>query len=89
MVFEIKFDHVLSDFGFKEIVDDQCIYHKFKDSRLIFFVLYVDDVLLPSNDMAILLETKSFLSKNFEMKDLEDASFMIASRFNVTEHVKY
>jgi len=27
--------------------------------------------------MALLLETKSFLSKNFEMKDLGDVSFVI------------
>jgi len=40
-------------------------------------VLYVDDILLASNDMVLLLETISFLSKNFEMKDLGDASFVI------------
>ena len=52
-------------------------YHKFKESKLIFLVLYVDDILLASNDIDILLETKSFLSKNFEIKDLGDASFVI------------
>ena len=41
-------------------------------------MLYVDDILLASNDMVLLLETKSFLSKNFEMKDLGDASFVIS-----------
>ena len=58
-------------------MDDQCIYHKFKESKFIFLVLYVDDILLASNDMILLLETKSFLSKNFEMKDLGEASFVI------------
>jgi len=57
----LKFDQVISDFGFKENVDDQCIYHKFKESR--FLVLYVDDILLASNDMALLLETKSSLKE--------------------------
>ena len=37
----------------------------------------MDDILLASNDIALLLEIKSFLSKNFEMKNLEDVSFMI------------
>ena len=41
-------------------------------------MLYVDDILLASNDMALVLETKNFLSKNFEMKDLEDISFVIS-----------
>ena len=59
----LKFDQVISDFDFMDNVVDQCIYHKFKESKLIFLVLYVDDILLASNDMALLLETKSSLSK--------------------------
>ena len=70
----MKFDHVISDFSFKKIIYDQYIYHKFKESRLIFLLLYVDDILLASKDMVLLLETKSFLSKNFE---IGDASFVI------------
>ena len=37
----------------------------------------MDDILLASNDMVLLLDTKSLLSKNFEMKDLGEASFVI------------
>ena len=37
----------------------------------------MDDILLASNDIDLLLEIKSFLSNNFEMKDLRDASFVI------------
>ncbi|KAK4841202.1 hypothetical protein QYF36_000610 [Acer negundo] len=44
-------------------------------SKHIFLVLYVDDILLVTNDIGMLHETKRFLSKNFEMKDLSDASF--------------
>ena len=73
----LKFDQVISNFGFKENIVDQCIHHKFKESRLIFLVLYVDDILLASDDMVLLLDTKSLLSKNFEMKDLGEASFVI------------
>ena len=56
---------------------DNCVYHKFSGSRYIFLVLYVDDILLACNDMGLLSETKSFLSKNFEMKDLGEASFVL------------
>ena len=75
--FFLKFHQVISGFGFKENIIDQCVYHKFKENRLIFLVLYVDDILIASNDMALLLETKSFLSKNFEMKDLGEASCVL------------
>ena len=40
-------------------------------------ILYVDDILLAANDLGILYETKSFLSKNFEMKDMGEASYVI------------
>ena len=40
-------------------------------------MLYMDDILLASNDIDLLLEIKSFLAKNFEMKDLREASFVI------------
>ena len=75
MVFE--FDQVISGYDFKINIANQCIYHKFKGSRFIFLVMYVDDILLASNDIDLLLEIKSFLSKNFEIKDLGDASFVI------------
>ena len=56
---------------------DDCIYHKFSGSKHIYLVLYVDDILLATNDIGMLHETKRFLSKKFEMKDLDDASFML------------
>jgi hypothetical protein len=37
----------------------------------------VDDILLASSDVSMLLETKRFLSSNFDMKDLSEASFVI------------
>jgi hypothetical protein len=40
-------------------------------------VLYVDDILLASSDVHLLLKTKSFLSSHFEMKDLGEASFVL------------
>jgi len=39
--------------------------------------LYADDVLLATNDKKILYETKRFLSKKIEMKDLGRASFVL------------
>ena len=39
--------------------------------------LYVDDILLTSSDVSLLLETKKFLSSKFDMKDLGEASFVL------------
>jgi hypothetical protein len=37
----------------------------------------VDDILLASSDVSLLLEPKRFLSSNFDMKDLDEASFIL------------
>jgi hypothetical protein len=46
------------------------------------FILYVDNILLASSDVSLLLETKIFLSSNFDMKDLGEASFVIGIKIH-------
>jgi hypothetical protein len=58
--------------GFKENIEDNCVYAKFKNGKFIFLVLYVDDILLASSDVSLLLETKKF-----DMKDLGEALFVL------------
>ena len=50
---------------------------KVSGSRFIILVLYVDDILLAANDKGMLNDVKEFLSKNFEMKDMGEASYVI------------
>ena len=64
----LKFDGTIRKFGFKENVEDNCIYIKFKNEKFIFLIFYVDDILLASSDVNLLLETKKFLSLNFTWK---------------------
>ena len=72
-----KFHQVITSYGFEANVVDDCVYHKFSGSKYIFLVLYVDDILLATSDARLLHETKKFLTKNFEMKDLGNASFVL------------
>ena len=71
-----KFDKVITSFGSKENIVDQCIYHKIGGSKFILLVLYVDYILLTNNNIGLLHETKRFLTNDFEIKDLGNASFM-------------
>ena len=73
----MKFDKTIKEFGFKENVEDNCVYAKFKNGKYIFLILYVDDILLASSDVSLLRETKSFLSSHFEMKHLGEANFVL------------
>lgn len=53
------------------------MHHKFSESRYIFLILFVDNILITVNDKEILCETKKFLLKNLEIKDLGEASFAL------------
>jgi Reverse transcriptase (RNA-dependent DNA polymerase) len=73
----IKFNTIITSFGFKENTIDHCIYQKISGSKFIYLILYVDDILLAANNLSLLYETKKFLSTNFEMKDMEEISYVI------------
>ncbi|KAK1617656.1 hypothetical protein QYE76_023173 [Lolium multiflorum] len=73
----LKFDKIIRTFGFTENVVDNCIYVKFKGSRFTILVLYVDDILLACSDKDMLHESNNFLSSNFDMKDLGEASYVL------------
>jgi hypothetical protein len=73
----LKFDETIRSFGFKENKETNCFYAKFRSGKFIFLILYVDNILLASSDVSLLLETKMFLSYNFHMKALGEASFIV------------
>ena len=73
----LKFNDTITSFGFQENTVDRCIYMKVSGSKFIFLVLYVDDTLLATNDLGLLHQTKKYLSQNFEMKDMGEATYVI------------
>ena len=62
----LKFNDAIVSFGFKENTIDWCIYLKVNGSKFIFLILYVDDILLATNDLSLLYEMKRFLSNNLK-----------------------
>jgi hypothetical protein len=71
LVFKVRWDH--KEFWLQRKWEGQLHYVKFRNGKFIFLILYVDDILLASSDVSVLLETKRFLSSNFDMKDLGEA----------------
>ena len=61
---------------------DQYIYQKASGSKICFLVLYVKDILLATKDKGLLYEVKQFLSKNFDMKDMGEASYVIGIKIH-------
>ena len=59
----IKFHNVIASYGFVENIVDQCIYLKVSGSKYIFLVLYMDDILLASSDLACYTRQNNFSPK--------------------------
>lgn len=73
----IRFDEAVKGFDFIKNEDEPCVYKKVSGSAIIFLVLYVDDILLIGNDIPLLQSTKIWLSKQFSMKDLGEATYIL------------
>ena len=72
----MRFNDAIVSFKFKANTVYQCMYLKVSGSKVIFLILYIGDILLATNDLGLLHETKKFLSRNFEVKDMGEVSYM-------------
>ncbi|KAL0462899.1 UNVERIFIED_CONTAM: Retrovirus-related Pol polyprotein from transposon TNT 1-94 [Sesamum latifolium] len=72
-----RFDEVIRGYDFIKNDCDPCIYKKISESSVAYLVLYVDDILLIRNDVKMLRDIKAWLSIQFSMKDMGEASYIL------------
>lgn len=65
-----KFDSKIMSNDFNHNSVDKCLYTKINDSMITLICLYVDDMLIISNNVDGIKETKRFLSSMFKTEDL-------------------
>ena len=75
----IRFDEVIKAYGFIQTFGEACIY-KVSGSSVAFLILYVDDILLIGNNTEFLDSIKGYLNKNFLMKDLGEAAYILGMK---------
>ncbi|KAL0391173.1 UNVERIFIED_CONTAM: Retrovirus-related Pol polyprotein from transposon TNT 1-94 [Sesamum calycinum] len=70
---------IKEDIDLDQLVDFIFIGEKLKvnGSPVVFLVLYINDVLIIGNDVKMLSDTKAWVSMQFCMKDLSDASYIL------------
>ena len=73
----LSIDQFLKGFGYTQSDADPCIYSKLKDSSLMIIALYVDDILLASNDVNLLEAEKIILQTKFEMEDQGEVTYCL------------
>jgi transposase InsO family protein len=72
-----KMDAALIELGLRPTLSDSCVYVIRQGSSVLFLLVYVDDLLLVSNDMSQLESVKAALHSRFEMKDMGEAEFIL------------
>jgi hypothetical protein len=73
----LLFDNAITSYGFSMTEGDHCIYSKIEGNKFVLLSLYVDDILIASNDFETLLKVKLWLSSKFDMKDMGEASYVL------------
>ena len=71
------FHLAMIEFGFVVNRLDHCVYIMKSGSSFTILSLYVDDILLASNDLNMIQSIKSWLNSKFEMKDMGEASYVL------------
>ena len=55
----IRFDETVKSLGFEQSIDEPCVYKLIHEGKVVFLVLYVDDILLIGNDWVSYLRLRS------------------------------
>ena len=67
--------------------EDHYVYLKCSNNGFVIFPLYVEDILLVGNSKEMIDTAKKWLSCNFEMKDMGEASYVLGVKI-VKDRVK-
>ena len=73
----MKLDKMVKSYGFRQNDDELLVHKHFKDEKVVFLVLYVDDILF-GYDEGMLTSVKVWLvAKWFDMKDLGETNYVL------------
>ncbi|KAL0361229.1 UNVERIFIED_CONTAM: Retrovirus-related Pol polyprotein from transposon RE2 [Sesamum radiatum] len=72
------FDEVIRGYDFIKNDYDPCVYKKISGSSVAYLMHYVDDILVIGNDVKMLDDIKAWLSTQFSVKDMGEASYIIS-----------
>lgn len=72
----------LLKFGLTQLESDPCTYFSRQDSKFLILVVYVDDLIVATNDMSQYQELKIKLQSQFKMRDLGPLKYCLGIEFH-------
>ena len=77
-----RINKFLLDLGFKRSENDFCLYLKGSSGRLLYLLLYVDDIVMASPELEIINKYKEKLMREYEMKDKGELKHFLGLEIN-------
>lgn len=78
-----RIDSVIKEFGLNQSKYDQCIYYVRNEGKLIIVALYVDDIIIASNNIQLTENFITALKDNFDIRDMGIPKHCIGLEVNV------
>ncbi|KAL5563008.1 hypothetical protein UlMin_032755 [Ulmus minor] len=72
-----KFSTAIMDLGFRQSPSDHSLFVKNDNGLFIALLVYVDDVIIASNNQEAIVDLKSDLNSRFKLKDLGDVKYFL------------
>lgn len=76
-----RLNQALKSLGFNTTCADSCFYVKHEDSSIMIVAIYVDDILIATNNDNYMQDLKQSLMKTFKMKDLGPLKYCLGIDF--------
>ena len=80
-----KFSFTISQHGFSDSSIDKALFLRRSGHVITILLLYVDDMIITSDDMQGIQDLKHFLGCQFEMKDLGPLNYFLADGYYLTQ----
>ena len=85
----LRFHRAIISNGLMMVKEDHCVYVKWSKESFLILSLYVDDFLLAKNNKKMIFTTKAWLSSNFDMKDMSEASYVLGVKIFRDHSIKF
>ena len=72
-----KIDEYFGDLNLQRTNVDNCVYYRQNGEKILIVMIYVDDILILSNNTQDLNDLKKSLNERFDMTDLSEASYCL------------
>ena len=72
-----KLTNALTEFGFAQSYSDYSLFTYTKGSKEVRVLIYVDDLVIASNDIEFFVKFKAYLGECFKMKDLGKLKYFL------------